>query len=175
MNDLILRVQCIYESIFTSLFHIVYTSDKKTEFFEDKTMKKHDLITYGYHWSKEKRRTNLWTSFSFGFGRSAWKVLVFYLIKSMKFHRSLMIQLHDAMLSIHSSWAAVAWCKTHQSADLPKPKSSPQDESLLMASAPPLHHWPGQTFLNAAGWQEASRYCSASTRKVPTPAQARGR
>lgn len=37
-----------------AFLHLVYTSDKKTEFFKDKTVKKYDLITYGYHWNKEK-------------------------------------------------------------------------------------------------------------------------
>lgn len=32
-----------------AFLHIVYTSDEKIQFFEEKTMKKYDLITYGYH------------------------------------------------------------------------------------------------------------------------------
>lgn len=40
MNDLILRVQCIMEIFLQAFLHIVYTSDKKIQFFKDKTMKK---------------------------------------------------------------------------------------------------------------------------------------
>lgn len=41
--------------IFLQAFlHIVYTSDKKKQFFEDKTIKKYDLTTYRHNWYKEK-------------------------------------------------------------------------------------------------------------------------
>lgn len=35
------------EIFLQAFLHIVYTSDKKIQFFKDKTMKKCDLITYG--------------------------------------------------------------------------------------------------------------------------------
>lgn len=103
------------------------------------------------------------------------KSLCFYLIKSIKFHKSLMIQLRDAMLSIHSSWAAAAWNKIHQSANLLRSKLSPQDESLLRGLSSTSASLTWQILLCAAGWHGASRNCSASTRGVLTPAQTRGR
>lgn len=93
----------------------------------------------------------------------------------MKFHRSLMVQLHDAMLSINGSWATAAWYKIYEIYKIPTSDLSPQDESLLsgLSSTSASLSWANFTECSRMAWGQQVLQCQHQGAAYSSPNKGR--
>lgn len=93
----------------------------------------------------------------------------------MKFHRSLMVQLHDAMLSINGSWATAAWYKIYVIYKIPGSDLSPQDESLLsgLSSISASLSWANFTECSRMAWGQQVLQCQHQGAAYSSPNKGR--